>query len=102
MLDEPVFRSNDGSLIMCLEMPGHVVDLVDGSGDQIALVDVQGKQRKINIGMLDPVPAVNDWVLVHLGFALDVLTADEAEEILLGLTMPALPLETAEHEVSHA
>ena len=32
--------------------PGQVVGMVDGYGDQLALVDVVGENRKINIGML--------------------------------------------------
>ena len=37
---------------MCLGIPGQVVGMVDGYGDQLALVDVAGAQRKVNIGML--------------------------------------------------
>ena len=38
---------------MCLGIPGRVVAMVDGYADQIALVDVVGRVRKINIGMLE-------------------------------------------------
>ena len=37
---------------MCLGIPGQVVDMLDGYGDQLALVDVAGEPRKVNIGML--------------------------------------------------
>ena len=39
---------------MCLGIPGRVVELVDGYGGQLAMVDVQGATRRINLGMLDP------------------------------------------------
>jgi hypothetical protein len=32
---------------------GQVVDKVEGYGGQLALVDVEGAQRKVNIGMLE-------------------------------------------------
>ena len=38
---------------MCLGIPGQVIELLDGYGGQLALVDVSGAPRKINIGMLE-------------------------------------------------
>ncbi|WP_423847597.1 HypC/HybG/HupF family hydrogenase formation chaperone, partial [Aeromicrobium sp.] len=52
---------------MCLGIPGRVVEVLDGYADQLALVDVEGAQRNINIGMLDDVPASGDWILIHMG-----------------------------------
>ena len=40
---------------MCLGIPGRVVEMVDGYGDQLALVDV-GRRRPVNIGMLEGGP----------------------------------------------
>jgi len=37
---------------MCLGIPGQVVRMLEGYGDQLALVDVSGENRKVNIGML--------------------------------------------------
>ena len=37
---------------MCLGIPGRVVEMLDGYGDQLALVDVAGENRQVNIGML--------------------------------------------------
>ena len=37
---------------MCLGIPGQVIRMLDGYGDQLALVDVAGENRKVNIGML--------------------------------------------------
>ena len=39
---------------MCLGIPGQVVEMLDGYGGQLALVDVQGAARRINLGMLEP------------------------------------------------
>ena len=38
---------------MCLGIPGQVVEIVDGYGGQLALVDVEGARRQVNIGMLE-------------------------------------------------
>ena len=37
---------------MCLGIPGQVIRMVEGYGDQLALVDVAGEHRKVNVGML--------------------------------------------------
>ena len=37
---------------MCLGIPGRVVTMLDGYEGQLALVDVAGEQRKVNVGML--------------------------------------------------
>ena len=37
---------------MCLGIPGRVVRMLDGYGDQLALVDVAGEHRKVNVGMM--------------------------------------------------
>lgn len=72
---------------MCLGIPGRVVELVDGYAGQLALVDVEGARRRINVGMLDSPPADGDWVLLHMGFALEVIDAAKAGEALSGLEM---------------
>lgn len=72
---------------MCLGIPGKVVELVDGFADQLALVDVEGAERRINIGMLDAPPAPGDWILIHMGFALELIDEVKAEEALSGLEM---------------
>jgi hydrogenase expression/formation protein HypC len=64
---------------MCLAIPGRVVDIVDES-NRLALVDVAGVRRTVNIGLLDADgdgAQPGDWVLIHVGFALSKV--DEAE-----------------------
>ncbi|MEO6604460.1 MAG: HypC/HybG/HupF family hydrogenase formation chaperone [Aeromicrobium sp.] len=72
---------------MCLGIPGRVVEIVEGFADQLALVDVEGAQRRINIGMLDDPPAAGDWILIHMGFALELIDETKAKEALSGLEM---------------
>lgn len=57
---------------MCLGIPGQIVERIPGYGDQLALVDVAGVQRKINIGLLDEGPLEpGSWIIIHMGFALE-------------------------------
>jgi len=49
----------------------------------VARVDVQGVVRDINIALLeDSPPAAGDWVMIHLGFALEPMTEAESEDAL--------------------
>ncbi len=55
---------------MCLGIPGEVVELYSDRAD-LAMVDVSGVRRAINIGLLeDEKIQPGDWVLIHVGFAL--------------------------------
>ena len=72
---------------MCLGIPGRVVELVPGYADQLALVDVVGGQRRVNVGMLDAPPGAGEWVLIHMGFAVEVIDAAQADQALAGLEL---------------
>jgi hydrogenase maturation protein HypF len=76
---------------MCLGIPGRVVGIPDGYADQIALVDVEGAQRKVNIGMLDAAPEPGDWVLIHMGFAMEVIDEAQARDAMAGLELMGQP-----------
>jgi hydrogenase expression/formation protein HypC len=79
---------------MCLGIPGQVVRVLDGYGGQLALVDVSGAERKVNIGMLDVGEqdlSPGDWVLIHLGFAVERIDAAGAKEALNGLELMGRP-----------
>lgn len=69
---------------MCLGLVGRIVALDEGRPD-VATVDVAGVVRPINVGLLNDGPesaAAGTWVLVHMGFALQTLTDEEAAEAL--------------------
>lgn len=76
---------------MCLGIPGRVIEMVEGYHDQIALVDVVGARREINIGMLEAPVAPGDWIMIHLGFAVEVVDEAEAARALAGLEMMGRP-----------
>ena len=62
---------------MCLAVPGKVIE-IDGD---TARVDFGGVTREANV-VLVPEAAVDSYVLVHAGFAIQVLNEAEAEETL--------------------
>ncbi|MCJ0905759.1 HypC/HybG/HupF family hydrogenase formation chaperone [Rhodococcus sp. ARC_M6] len=73
---------------MCLGIPGRVVRLLEGYGGQLALVDVEGVARKVNIGMLDEnTVSAGDWVVIHMGFAVDKVDENGAAEAMAGLEL---------------
>jgi hydrogenase expression/formation protein HypC len=79
---------------MCLGIPGQVVERVDGYGDQLALVDVVGGRRQINVGMLEGETLVpGDWVIIHMGFALEKVDEAAARRALAGLELMGRPSE---------
>ena len=74
---------------MCLGIPGRIVDL-PADRPEIARVEVDGRLREVNVMLLeDPRPQPGDWVLIHLGFALQTMTEDEAAETLSLLAAPS-------------
>ncbi len=73
---------------MCLGIPGRVVEVMDGNGGMLALVDVLGARRPINLGMLEEMDVVpGEWVLIHMGFALERVDEAKAEAAMTGLEM---------------
>ena len=62
---------------MCLAVPGEVLD-VDGG---MATVDMAGVRRRVCVDLLDGV-LPGDYVLVHVGFALQIIDEQEARETL--------------------
>lgn len=71
---------------MCLGVPGQIVRVTDVD-NQLAVVEVAGVQREINIACIvderNPVETcVGAWVLVHVGFAMSRLDEKEARATL--------------------
>ncbi|MDR2625007.1 MAG: HypC/HybG/HupF family hydrogenase formation chaperone [Zoogloeaceae bacterium] len=63
---------------MCLALPARVVRLI---APDKALVDLSGVQHEISLALVDEV-APGDYVLVHVGYALNKLDTAEAEKTL--------------------
>jgi hydrogenase expression/formation protein HypC len=71
---------------MCLAIPGQIVALAPGG--HFATVEVSKVRRTINIDLLDGEPAaVGEWVLIHVGFAMNRISEEHAAEQLRLLAM---------------
>ena len=71
---------------MCLGIPGQIVEIIDKEA-LIARVNISGIKRPVNIACIvsddhPPESCINDWVLVHVGFAMSRLDEDEAHKTL--------------------
>lgn len=62
---------------MCLAIPARIID-IDGV---MATADVGGVQKAVSLALVDDI-AVNDYVIVHVGYALNRLNPEEAEQTL--------------------
>ncbi len=67
---------------MCLAIPGRVVEIMEA--DEPALrrgkVDFGGVKKEVSLAFT-PEARMGDYVLVHVGFALNVVDEDEARKI---------------------
>jgi hydrogenase expression/formation protein HypC len=84
---------------MCLGVPGRIIKIAAAgkvSGEAIATVDFQGNQVEVSLALV-PEAKLQDWVLVHAGFALTLLDEAEAAE-----TWRWLDLAEVSDEVSRA
>jgi hydrogenase expression/formation protein HypC len=65
---------------MCLGVPGQIVEISESP--DVATVEIDGVIRTINLSLLrDSGPRPGDWVLIHLGFALEKLSPQELADI---------------------
>ena len=63
---------------MCLAIPAQVVELREGDN---AVVDLAGVRKEISLALVENV-AVGDYVIVHVGYALNKLDPEEAAKTL--------------------
>ncbi len=64
---------------MCLAVPAKIIDCDWES--KTAVVDLAGVQKTVSLLLLDQAQ-VGDYVLVHVGFALNRISLEEAERTL--------------------
>jgi hydrogenase expression/formation protein HypC len=66
---------------MCLAVPGKIIAIGDGSSPtaRSGTVDFQGNRAETSL-VLTPEAREGDWVLVHAGFAIQVLDESDALE----------------------
>jgi hydrogenase expression/formation protein HypC len=62
---------------MCLAVPGKIIDTEERGGSRIARVEFGGITRQVYLDFV-PEAQAGDYVIVHVGFALSTVNAEEA------------------------
>ena len=66
---------------MCLGVPGKIVEIYDSLGLRMCKIDFGGAVREACLETL-PEAKVGDYTIIHAGFALNILSEEEANETL--------------------
>ncbi|EPX76323.1 HypC/HybG/HupF family hydrogenase formation chaperone [Salipiger mucosus] len=72
---------------MCLGIPGQIVAVTDAAR-QMGMAEVSGVRREVSLACVAEGPLedlVGAWVLIHVGFAMARIDAEEAAETLAAL-----------------
>jgi hydrogenase expression/formation protein HypC len=67
---------------MCLAVPGRILSIDDSNGElmKIGRVSFGGIVKEVNLAYT-PEAKVNDYVIVHVGFALNTVDEEEAKRV---------------------
>jgi len=63
---------------MCLAIPGKVVSIEYSNGMRVGRVEFGGIVRQASLDFV-PEAQIGDYVMVHVGFAISLVDAEEAE-----------------------
>lgn len=69
---------------MCLGIPGQIVEITDPDR-LMAMADISGVKREVSVSCIAPAnlsALVGEWALIHVGFAMSVIDAEEAAKTL--------------------
>ena len=66
---------------MCLAIPGKILEIYEHDGTLMSKVDFGGVQQEVCLATT-PEAQVGQYVIVHAGFALTLLSVEEAQETL--------------------
>lgn len=64
---------------MCLSIPSKVIQL---DTPHVATVDTMGVQRQVSLDLMPEPIEVGDYVLIHVGFAMNKIDQEDALESL--------------------
>jgi hydrogenase expression/formation protein HypC len=66
---------------MCLGVPGKIIEIYEGNGLRMGKVDFEGVTREVCLEYV-PEAKLGDYAIIHVGFALNLLSESEAIETL--------------------
>jgi len=64
---------------MCLSIPSKVVAIDENN---MATVDTMGVKRQVTLDLISEPVEVGEYILIHVGFAMNKISTEEAEESL--------------------
>jgi len=64
---------------MCLSIPSKVIQI---DAANIATVDTMGVQRQVSLDLMPDPVVIGDYVLIHVGFAMNKIDQEDALESL--------------------
>lgn len=72
---------------MCLAIPGKIVNIAEGNNslERSGKVSFGGILKEVNLAYV-PEAKINNYVIVHAGFALSIVDEEEAQQTLEDLT----------------
>jgi hydrogenase expression/formation protein HypC len=82
---------------MCLGIPGKIVEFLESPGLKMCRVDFGGVIRQVCIETI-PEAKIGDYTIVHAGFALSLLSEEEAMQTMEALQELALAEEQFDQE----
>lgn len=66
---------------MCLGVPGRIIEIYDGGGLKMGKIDFGGVIREACLAYV-PEAQIGDYTIIHVGFALNIISESEAQETL--------------------
>ena len=66
---------------MCLAIPGQITKVMN---NDMAICNIGGIEKEVNVALVEA-PVTGDWVIVHVGFALNRIDEEEANRTLEAL-----------------
>jgi hydrogenase expression/formation protein HypC len=66
---------------MCLSVPGKILEIYETDGLKMGKIDFDGVTRETCLAYV-PEAKVGDYAIIHVGFALNLLSEEEAQETL--------------------
>jgi hydrogenase expression/formation protein HypC len=66
---------------MCLAIPGKITEIYESGGLKMGKIDFGGVTREACLEYI-PEATIGDYTIIHVGFALNVISEEEANETL--------------------
>lgn len=63
---------------MCLAIPCKVVEIFEEDGEKYAIAEYKGVKQKAKLTLLENVN-IGDYILIHTGYALEVMSEEDAK-----------------------